>query len=506
MKKVRIKSNFVLLFLVILFGMLSFVSYNVSYSNLNVKNDSNVLTSDLEITLEEAWNFLENVDGDIGFEGNSRVENEVIEEVDSEKDNIVIASKNDKEDPEKEVLKNSALKGVAKETTVKKALQTYETNETSLGIDVSTWQGDIDWKKVKASGINFAMIRVGFRKMDSGQIVMDNQFLDNIKGAIANNINVGVYFFSMAKTKDEAIEEAKWVLNVVKNYDITYPIAIDMEIFNKHRLKGVSNSTLTDNAVAFCDYIKKKGYTPMVFSYLRAFNKYFDTAKFSKYRIWLSQYYDKVTYKGNYHMWQYTSSGKVPGINGRVDMNVAYFSVTNDVTKASTVNGITNTGNLDKVDFIQMNMKTTLNKNVNLRVSPYLSLPNKAGSLDKGTKITVTGMGDKFIRILYDGNTFYVNDINCFVMNLEEVSFSEVDLTVKVNRNVQLLKKPYLFLKNNVYKNLNELELVRVVGLNSEFVKVIIDNEYYYVNDIDFYDIVRDNLYYGSGSINKEHS
>ena len=350
------------------------------------------------------------------------------------------------------------------------------------------------------------MIRVGFRKMDSGQIVMDNQFLDNIKGAIANNINVGVYFFSMAKNKKEAIEEAKWVVDVIKKYDITYPVAIDSEIFNKHRLKGVSNSTLTDNAIAFCDYVKKQGYTPMIYSYLRAFNNYFDTAKFSKYRIWLAQYYDKVTYKGNYHMWQYTSSGKVSGIKGRVDMNVAYFSVTNDVTKSSTVNGITNTGDLDIVEFIPMNMTTKLNKNVNLRVSPYTTLPNKAGSLDKGTNITVTGMSDKFIRIIYDDNTFYINDTDCFIMNLEQVEFSDVDLTVKVVQNVQLLYKPYAFLKNNVYKVLGISEKIRVVGLNSEYVKVKIDNEYYYVNDINFYEIVRDNLYYGSSGSGKEHS
>ena len=327
---------------------------------------------------------------------------------------------------------------------------------------------------------------------------MDNQFLNNIKGAIANNINVGVYFFSMAKNKTEALEEAKWIVNVIKDYDITYPVAIDIEIFNKNRLKGVSYSTMTNNALVFCDYIKKQGYTPMIYSYANAFTKYFDTAKFKGQRIWLAQYNDKVTYKGNYHMWQYTSSGSVPGISGRVDMNVAYFSVTNDVTKASTVNGITNTGNLDKVTFKEMNMNTTLTKDVTLRSSPYTTLPNKAGILEKGTYVVVTGMSDKFIRVLYNGNTFYINDVNCFVMDLAPVNFDLVDLNVRCNREITLLYKPYNFLLNNEYKKISALEELRIVGVNSSYVKVLYNGEYYYVNDVDFYDVIRDNIYQGS--------
>ncbi len=474
--------------LVLLIGVLSFYSYKTSYSN--VISNEDIKNSREVNNLESEWAFLNDIE-----ENNDTV----LESIDSNLDfnKIIVAPADDKEDPSK-LVRDNPDKGVSKPTTAKKAVKKYETNETSLGIDVSTWQGKINWKKVKQSGISFAMIRCGFRRLDSGTIVMDNQFLNNIKGAIANNINVGVYFFSMAKNKTEALEEAKWIVNVIKDYDITYPVAIDIEIFNKNRLKGVSYSTMTNNALVFCDYIKKQGYTPMIYSYANAFTKYFDTAKFKGQRIWLAQYNDKVTYKGNYHMWQYTSSGSVPGISGRVDMNVAYFSVTNDVTKASTVNGITNTGNLDKVTFKEMNMNTTLTKDVTLRSSPYTTLPNKAGILEKGTYVVVTGMSDKFIRVLYNGNTFYINDVNCFVMNLAPVNFDLVDLNVRCNREITLLYKPYNFLLNNEYKKISALEELRIVGVNSSYVKVLYDGEYYYVNDVDFYDVIRDNIYQGS--------
>ena len=370
-----------------------------------------------------------------------------------------------------------------------------EAKNTSLGIDVSTWQGNIDWKKVKKAGINFAMIRCGFRGMDSGEIKMDSYFLKNIKGAIANNINVGVYFFSMAKNKNEAIEEAEWVVNLIKDYDISYPVAIDTEIFDKYRLKGVSYSTLTNNAIAFSDYVKSKGYTPMIYSYARAFNQYFDTAKFDNYRIWLAQYNDEATYKGRYYMWQYTSSGSVPGISGRVDMNVSYFSVTNDATKRSIVNGVYKPGNLDEVEFKELEMNTTLTKDVSLRISPYTTIPNKAGILNKGTKIKVVGLGKEWVKIIYEDNTYYINDVNSFVMNLEELEFTEVNLTVKVNKEVEVLYKPYDFLYDNVYKKLKVDDEVIVIGSNPEYVKILLDEKEYYVNDIEFYEILNDNVY-----------
>lgn len=483
MKKFRSKSNILIIILIFFISILSFVSYHISYSVL-VHLDT-VLQEEKEdgmLSDKEVWAFLENLEDVHGIGNKEEVINASLDVP------VEIAKENDKQDPDKEIKKNDSNKGVAKKTTAKQAVKKYETNETSLGIDISTWQGMIDWKKVKQSGISFAMIRVGFRRMDSGAIAMDGRFLANIKGAIANNINVGIYFFSMAKNSSEALEEARWVANVIKDYDITYPVAIDTEIFNRHRLKGVSYSTLTNNALVFCEYMRKMGYTPMIYSYLNAFNKYFDTAKFSKERIWLAQFNDKVTYKGNYHMWQYTSDGSVPGIAGRVDMDVAYFSVTNDVTKKSTVNGITNMGDLDKVEFYDMQMDTIINKEVILRSSPYIHLPNKAGKLEKNTKVRVTGVSDRFIRIVYNNDMFFINEVDSVVFPVDTVLFSLVDQMVKVNYPVTLLKVPHEYWPNNSVKNLEVGQMIHLVGVNDYFVKLEMDKEIFYVNSVDFYE------------------
>ncbi len=392
-----------------------------------------------------------------------------------------------KDDPSIAVKQNEAKKGVSKEATAKEDVQRYETNETSLGIDVSVWQGKINWKKVKESGVTFAMIRVGYRGMESGLIDVDRYFDDNVKGAIANGINVGIYFFSMARDKAEAMEEAEWVYQKIRNYDISYPVAIDIEIFDQYRLEGVSFSTMTDNALVFCNYLRNRGYTPMIYSYANALTKYFDTSKFSNERIWLAQYNDTVTYKGKYHMWQYTSSGSVSGINGRVDMNVAYFSVTNDISKRSDVTGVNNEGQLEKVNFIPLKMKTKLIEDVYLRTSPYTNLPNKAGSLEAGTPITVTGIGDEFIRIVYNDNVFYTTSLDSYEVVLEDINFETVDYLVKITKGIELLKQPYIFLKDNKYIELEEGTEVQITGIGEEFIRINYEETDYYVNDLDFF-------------------
>lgn len=499
MKKISILCDVLIVLLLVLFGGLVFFDEKVSYGNVATKVEKMTpIIEDYRFDprTDEILDFMSLATNDkLSLLENVELEEEIEEEAKAK--NISA------EDPSKLVKKQQKLKGVAKETTAKTAVQKYETNETSLGIDVSTWQGKINWSKVKASGINFAMIRAGFRGTVSGEIKKDNWFETNIKGAIANNINVGVYFFSMAKNKEEALEEAKWLANQIKDYDISYPVAIDIEIFDRDRLSGVSFSQMTENALTFCTYMRSKGYTPMIYSYMNALTKNFDTAKFSNERIWLAQYNDVVTYKGKYHMWQYTSSGSVPGISGRVDMNVAYFSVTNDVTKREVVNGITKVNNDPDVEFIPMNMSTTLNKDVILRSSPYANYPNKAGSLEKNTSIKVTGISDNFVRIVYNGDTFYINDTDCFVMKLDPVKFESVNLLGKVNKDVMMLLQPYDFLKNNEYKELKKDEEIVVTGLNKDYVRVLIDNKEYYVNDVEFYDVLKDN---SGGSSSKSNS
>ena len=220
---------------------------------------------------------------------------------------------------------NSTSSVAAEKITAEEAVEKYENSGTSIGIDVSKWQGYIDWKKVKDSGIEFAMIRIGYRGSSVGNIVMDPYFYQNIKGAIANGIYVGIYFFSMATTEEEAIQEAAWTVEIIKKYKITYPVAYDFESFGQGRVAEVSKEQMNNNAVAFLNYIKSSGYDAMMYGSKSAFNTRWTMSKFSNFKVWLAHYTENTDYSGRYNMWQYTSKGSVEGINGNVDMNIAYF-------------------------------------------------------------------------------------------------------------------------------------------------------------------------------------
>ena len=393
---------------------------------------------------------------------------------------VTVAKADNKEDPQK---LNKANKGVAKKEDVKQATEKYETNETSFGIDVSSYQGVIDWKKVKESGVSFAMIRVGFRGYGSGEIFEDRYFRRNVQGAIANNINVGIYFFSAAKDSAEAREEAVWIADTIKNYDISFPVAIDIEIFDEYRLEGVSNAQMTENALVFCRYMESKGYTPMIYSYLKAFNNRFETPKFGNYRIWLAQYNDVATYKGKYYMWQYTSDGSVPGITGRVDMNVAYFSVTNDITKKSEVTGTDGSSSLEEVSFYDADQEVTINKNKELRATPYTNAPNRVGAIETGTKVILKGVSDQFIKIEHDGNILYIDDPSCY--DLPDVEFSELSGTYKTTKRVKVFNIPY-----DIYNSSTLIDadtVIEVLGKSDKFTKIKQGDKIYYVREFDFY-------------------
>lgn len=199
------------------------------------------------------------------------------------------------------------------------------TRERSIGIDVSKWQGEIDWNKVANSGagIDFAIIRCGYRGISSGDLVEDPYFKKNIEGAIKNGIKVGVYFYSQAITKAEAIEEASMALELVKGYNLQLPIYIDTE-GSGGRGDTISKSERTEILKTFCEVIKNAGFKPGVYSGRYWYNNHVITSEIEQYHIWVAQYNDVCEYEGRYDIWQYTSSGSVPGINGKVDMNIAY--------------------------------------------------------------------------------------------------------------------------------------------------------------------------------------
>lgn len=194
------------------------------------------------------------------------------------------------------------------------------------GIDVSEHQGHIDWEQVKAAGVDFAMIRVGYRSYGGGDITFDEFFAENLAGANAAGVKTGVYFFSQAITTDEAIAEADAVIDAIAPYDITYPVVYDWETIydDDARTDVVSVEQLTDNCVAFCERVKSSGYTPMIYQNLRATLFKLDIPRLTDYDFWLAEYSDKPSYYYDYKMWQYSESGVVPGIEGNVDLNISF--------------------------------------------------------------------------------------------------------------------------------------------------------------------------------------
>lgn len=205
----------------------------------------------------------------------------------------------------------------------------YKENEeiTSIsGIDVSEHQGDIDWNAVKNAGIEFAIIRVGYRTYGGGEITLDTTFEQNLRNADAAGIKTGVYFFSQAIDPEEAIEEADAVIDAIRPYNITYPVIFDWELItgDSARTDAMTVDNLADACISFCERVKSAGYTPMIYQNKNTTMFKLDLPKLQDYDFWLAEYGDKPTYYYDYQMWQYSSTGKVPGISGEVDMNISF--------------------------------------------------------------------------------------------------------------------------------------------------------------------------------------
>ena len=194
------------------------------------------------------------------------------------------------------------------------------------GIDVSKFQGDIDWEKVADSGVEFAIIRIGFRGYGTGELVIDEKANQNIEGAIKAGIKVGVYFYSQAITKEEAVEEAEFVIDAIKDYKIEYPIVFDTEENQDStaRTEELTGEEITDMAVAFCDTVKEAGYTPSIYANLRWFTLTLDMSKLEKYDKWYAYYDTTLYFPYKIDMWQYSEDGTVDGIDGYVDLDISF--------------------------------------------------------------------------------------------------------------------------------------------------------------------------------------
>ena len=227
------------------------------------------------------------------------------------------------------------------------SLELFENSALSYGVDVSHYQKEIDWAKVKSSGIDFAIIKCGGRSTGSNATLYeDSYFEDNIQGALVNGIQVGVYFFSQATSVKEAYEEASFCINLIEKYQITYPVAFDWESSEGYRVAdtGISREQLTQIVQVFCDTIASQGYQPMVYFCRNDWYNAVDAETLiPAYKTWLALYYNEYYYKdktwqfGNsvaefdykYDMWQYGVSNSVPGIDGYVDMDIAFFAYSN---------------------------------------------------------------------------------------------------------------------------------------------------------------------------------
>lgn len=199
--------------------------------------------------------------------------------------------------------------------------------EGAKGIDVSKWNGEIDWRKVKDAGVEFAFIRVGYRGSTSGYLVEDPYFKQNVEGAKTVGIPIGIYFFTQATSEVEAVEEASMVLTLCKDISVDYPIFIDSESAGgKGRADNLKAKDRTKYCLAFCQTLQNRGYESGIYASKNWFLKQLELANFTDDTlVWLAEYADAPTYGGHYDFWQHTSSGRINGIEGRVDLNVSHW-------------------------------------------------------------------------------------------------------------------------------------------------------------------------------------
>lgn len=288
------------------------------------------------------------------------------------------------------------------------------------GIDVSKWQGRIDWSKVAASGIDFAMIRIGFRG-ENGIIYRDTCADYNIQQAEKVGIAVGVYFFSTAVDTEEARKEAEWTVAAIAGYSISCPVVYDCEGFlnSGSRMYGISSEQRTDNALAFLNAVKSAGYEGMLYSAVSelAASKHWQTERLEKeFSVWVARYpevpYPKTEqpgYSGRYDMWQYTDNGRVNGIDGNVDLSVAYFVPTPKKPKNSSARPDTAEAPSENGDayYSAAEADVTPKIKVNLRAAATTK-SSIVATVKNGTVLKRKSVGTNgWSRLSYNGQTVY---------------------------------------------------------------------------------------------------
>lgn len=296
-----------------------------------------------------------------------------------------------------------------------------EVPQAALGIDVSRYQGAIDWNQVAASGVQFAMIRVGYRTQATGILNEDPYARYNLQEAQRVGLKVGAYFFSAAVNEAEAVEEAVFTANLIDKYRITFPVAYDCEGFRDatSRQHGLGRDVRTALAVKFLDTIAARGYTPMFYA---SRNEMTDNADWNmnilnKYKVWVAQYPAEPfpttpasSYTGVQAMWQYTQKAVIPGISGEVDMNVSYFNY-DGIAEARDTSGVAlvSAENAANVQYLDVNEVVTPNTTVNLRTVPSTDSPATiVVPINPGDMIFRTGIGNNgWSRVLLNDQVLY---------------------------------------------------------------------------------------------------
>ena len=365
----------------------------------------------------------------------------------------------------------------------------YETDEITTGIDVSEFQGNIDWKAVADSGIDFAMIRVGYRGMKNGEIKEDACAKYNLQEASKNGLKIGAYFFSTAVTEEEAKEEAEWTKNLLS----TYPVAYNCEGFQNpsSRQFELSVEERTKLADAFLKSIEEGSYTGMFYAAKNELddNNLWNADDLSlNYRIWVAQYSDqtwpektKSDYTGDHVMWQYTNQGKLDGIKGAVDFNVAYFGYSQsqqavDENGAEQVEANVEVG----VNFTEVEEQVTAKDEVNLRSTMEQgSDDNIVGSMKNGETAVRTGVGNNgWSRIIYNGQTVYCVS-NYLTTDLSYVTpqetesefktkFTDVSENVTAKEVTNLRNRPSVESPSEVIAELKNGEVIVRTGVSNE--------------------------------------
>lgn len=397
------------------------------------------------------------------------------------------------EDPLEYKAEEEQEKGV--EVDVAFVVDESETKEVTNGIDVSRYQGTIDWEKVAESGIDFAMIRVGYRTLSNGEIVADSNAKYNMQEAQKYGIKLGAYFFSTAISEEEAIEEANWVADYIGQYKITYPVAYNCENFEREgsRQYYLTKEERTEIAFVFMDRIEERGYRAMFYAAKGEMegDAAWEMGRISSlYKVWVAQYPEQPfpvtstsSYSGTHAMWQYTNKGVVPGIDTDVDVNVAYFGYLDEKDAQNTEDPEEIEADVEALmDFKTVEEKVTAKDKTNLRDKPSQGNDsNVIAVLKNGEYALRTGVSDSgWSRVEVDGIIYYAvsnyltTDLNYKPVQEElddgiETEFRAIEDRVTAKEIVNLRNIPSVTREDSVIvAHLKNGEVVTRTGINNE--------------------------------------